>query len=171
MTTMREVLLELCELLNEQKDILGKLLELSREEQGILISYDVDKLEAVVRLELKELSKLGAVEKKRAALNKVLSAELNLAGSDITISIVADNAEPDERDLLRKLQAELLAVLDEHTQINSQNRELVNSHMEYSETMLEMLSEPEDPLNNLYGGDGKRASARKKTSSFYSGHA
>ena len=168
---MRQILLELCELLDEQKDILGKLLELSREEQQILISYDADKLEAVVRLELKELSKLGAAEKKRAALNEALSAELNLAGGDITISDIADNAEPDERDLLRKLQAELLALLDEHTQINSQNREIVSAHMEYSRAMLETLSQPEDPLSSLYGGDGKKVSREKKTSGFYSGHA
>ena len=168
---MRQVLKDLCELLNEQKDILSKLLELSREEQQILISYDADKLEAVVRLELKELSKLGAVEKKCAALNEAILAELNLVGDDITITAIADNAEPAESESLRKLQTELLALLDEHTQVNSQNRELVNSHMEYSDAMLEMLSESEDSLNNLYGGDGKRASARKKTSGFYSGHA
>ena len=95
---MRQVLVELCDLLNEQKEILNKLLELSHEEQRILIGGESDKLEAVVRLELKELSKLGALERKRAALNSDITTELSLAEDNITISTIAENAEPDEKD-------------------------------------------------------------------------
>jgi len=29
----------------------------------------------------------------------------------------------------------------------------------------------EDPLNNMYGGDGKAAADRKKSTGFYDGHA
>ena len=168
---MRQVLIELCDLLNEQKDILNKLLELSREEQRILVGGESDKLEAVVRLELKELSKLGAVEKKRAALNKTLATELKIPEDDISITRVSENVEPAERETLIKLQKELLMLIEEHTQLNSENRELIKSHMEYSGAMLELLSEPEDPLNNFYGGDGRAAEDRKKTTGFYSGHA
>ena len=168
---MRQVLVELCALLGEQKDILNKLLELSQEEQRILINGESDKLEAVVRLELKELSKLGAAEKKRTALNKAIATELNLPEDNITITAISEKVEPGERETLLKLQKELLVLTEEHTQLNSQNRELIKSHMEYSNAMIDLFAEPEDPLNNFYGGDGKATDERKKATGLYTGHA
>jgi len=37
--------------------------------------------------------------------------------------------------------------------------------------MLELMVGSEDPLNNMYGGDGKAAPDRKKATGFYDGHA
>jgi hypothetical protein len=37
--------------------------------------------------------------------------------------------------------------------------------------MLELMVDSEDPLNNMYGGDGKATADRKKATGFYSGHA
>ena len=168
---MRKVLMELRDLLNEQKTLLSGLLELSREEQQIIINNESDKLEAIVRLQLRELSKLGALEKKRAALNKIISSEMNIAEKSINLSAIAQAAQPSERDILRKLQTELTALIDEHKQANLSNRELINSHREYSGAMLELMSEPEDPLNNFYGGDGRSTVDRKKTTGFYNKQA
>ena len=168
---MRQILVELCDLLNEQKVILEGLLDLSREEQRILINGESDLLEAVVRRELKELSKLGAVERKRSALNKTITTELDLQDDNVNITEICTKIEPAEKDTLLKIQKELLMLIDEHAQLNSQNRELINSHMEYSGAMLEMLAEPDDPLNNFYGVDGKSTVDKKKATGFYTGHA
>ena len=165
------MLCELCELLREQKNILTDLLVLTREEQRVIISGESDKLENLVRLEFKELSKLGAVEKKRTALNKVVSMELGLQDSSITVSAIVQNAMPDEREVLKTLQVELTALIDEHARVNMQNRELINSHLEYSGAMMELMTEPEDPLNNFYGGDGREALNKKKSSGLYNGQA
>ena len=168
---MRQVLTELCDLLNEQKDLLNRLLELAKEEQRILINGESDKLEAVVKLELKELSKLGAAEKKRTALNKTIASEFNIPEDGITITSICSSAKPQEQEILLNLQKELLALTEEHSQLNSQNRELIKSHIEYSNAMLELMIEPDDPLNNFYGGDGRAAEDRKKSTGFYSGQA
>ena len=168
---MRLVLGELCGLLENQKSILTDLLKLTREEQRVIISGESGKLESLVRQELKELSKLGAIEKKRAELNKDIAKEMNLKQGGITVSAIADGARPDEREALRKLQAELTALIEEHKHVNKQNRELIKSHMEYSGAMLELMSEPDDPLNNFYSGDGSTTSERRKTTGFYSGQA
>ena len=168
---MRQVLIELRGLLDEQKSTLTALLELSREEQQIIVSGESNKLEAIVRLELKELSKLGALEKKRASLNAVIAGQMNIPESGINLTAIIQNAQPAERDVLKTLQTELRALIDEHTHINMSNRKLIESHMEYSEAMIELMSEPEDPLNNFYGGDGKTAGERKKTTGFYNTQA
>jgi len=169
---MRQTLADLCTLLQEQKEVLGNMLELAKEERQIIIDGESDKLENVIRLELKELNKLGAIEKKRLALHKIIAAELGFTGDeDITVSKIADKAGPDEKEAIKKLQQELMPIIEEHTAINLENRELIKAHLEYSETMLELMVDSEDPLNNMYGGDGKAAPDRKKSTGFYDGHA
>jgi len=147
------------------------MLELAKEERQIIINGESDKLEDVIRLELKELNKLGAVERKRLALHKDIAIELGLPEDEITVSNIADYAEPDERKAIRKLQSELMPIIEEHTAVNKENRELIKSHIEYSQTMLELVTESEDPLNNMYGGDGRAAPDKKKATGFYDGHA
>ena len=168
---MRETLANLCDLLREQRVVLRNMLELAKEERHIIIEGESDKLENVIRLELKELNKLGSIEKKRLALHEDIALELNLQGEEITVSKIAENATPEEREIIRELQKELTAIIAEHSSINKENRELIKSHLEYSDTMLELMVGSEDPLNNMYGGDGKAAPDRKKATGFYDGHA
>ena len=165
------MLKELFDLLLEQKSVLESLLEMSREERQVIISGESKKLEDIVRLELKELSKLGAIEKKRAALHPDISAEFGLPESDISVSAIAERSEPDEREAIRKLQTELTALINQHSVLNQENRELIKTHLEYSESMLDLVFGSEDPLNNFYGGDGRAAPERKKTTGFFDGHA
>jgi len=167
---MRQTLTDLCTLLQEQKVVLGNMLELAKEERRIIIGGESEKLENVIRLELKELNKLGAIEKKRLALHGVIAAELAIDG-EITVSQIAEKALPDERDTIRKLQKEIMPIIEEHAALNKENRELIEAHMEYSEVMLELMVDSDDPLNNMYGGDGRAAPDRKKATGFYDGHA
>jgi len=162
---------DLCALLLEQKAVLGKMLELSTEEREIIIHGESSKLEEIVRLELRELSKLGSIEKRRLALHKSIAAEFGLTEKNITVSAIAERADPDESERITQLQEELTGLISRHTAINNENRELIKAHMEYSETMLELMVGSEDPLNNLYGGDGKSAPDRKKTTGFFDGQA
>ena len=168
---MRASLGELCNLLIEQKAILERMMELSVEERRVILSGETSLLEDVVRQELRELSKLNAKEKKRAALHKDISVELGLPETDVTVSAIAERVEPDERAAIKKLQTELTALLKQHTDLNTENRELIKAHIEYTEAMLDIMVDSEDPLNNFYGGDGKAAQERKKSTGFFDGHA
>ena len=168
---MRPILDELYNLLLEQKSLLETLLELATEERRVIISGEADLLEDVVRKELKELSKLNAIEKKRAALHPQLSAEFGSAEKEITVSAIAARMAPDERETFKKLQTELTALLSQHKELNMENRRLIESHIEYSDAMIDLMVDSEDPLNNFYGEDGKAAPDRKKTTGFFDGKA
>jgi len=169
---MRETLADLCTLLQEQKEILTIMLTLSKEERQIIINGKSEKLEGIIRDELRELNKLGAIEKQRLELHKVIARELRIPlDEEITVTIITENAEPDERDAIRKVQMDLTSLIKEHTAVNMENRELIKAHIEYSETMLELIVGSEDPLNNIYGEDGKAIFDRKKATGFYDGHA
>ena len=168
---MRESLADLYNLLCEQRDVLSNMLELAKEERHIIIAGESEKLDDVVRLEFKELNKLGAIEKKRLVLHKAIALELGLQEENITVSAIAEQATPEESEKIRSLQTKLMAIIEQHTAVNKENRELIKSHLEYSDTMLELMVGSEDPLNNMYGGDGKAAPDRKKATGFYDGHA
>ena len=168
---MRQTIADLCALLTEQKEVLENMLTLAKEERQIIINGESDKLEGVIRLELKELNKLGAIEKKRLTLHKVIAAELGLQDDEITVSNIAEKSQPDERDAIRKLQTELMLLIQEHSSVNMENRELIKAHLDYSDMMLEIMVDSEDPLNNMYGIDGKAAPDKKKTTGLYDGHA
>jgi len=168
---LRPILGELCSLLLEQRQVLEDLLMLAKEERQIIVDGESDKLEAIVRSELRELSKLGGIEKKRTALHKVIAKELGLPEEELNVSAIAGRAEPDEREEIIKLQKELTALISQHTALNMENRELIKTHLEYTETMLDIMVDSEDPLNNFYGDDGKASPERKKATGFFDGHA
>ena len=168
---MRQTLADLCNLLQEQTIVLGSMLELAKEEREIIIAGDSEKLENVIRFELKELNKLGAIEKKRLALHKIIAEEMGLQDDELTVSKIAEKAQPHEREEIKALQIVLVPLIEEHASVNMENRELIKAHIEYSETMLELMVGSEDPLNNMYGGDGRAAPERKKAKGFYDGHA
>ena len=168
---MRQSLEELQSLLLEQKALLGDMLELSREERRIIVSGEADKLEDIVRQEMRLLSKLNAIEKRRAAMNPAISAEFGLPENDITISAIIERAEPEEREVIKALQTQLNSLLGQHTDINKENRELIKAHIEYTDAMIDVMVDSEDPLNNFYGGDGKTSQDRKKSTGFFDGHA
>ena len=168
---MRQVLHELCNLLGEQKSVLEEMLRLSQEERLVIMGGEAEKLEGIVRLELKELSKLGAIEKKRVALHTAISAEFKLSDGEMNVSAIAERAASDEREAIRKLQKELTELINKHTALNAENRELIAAHMEYSEMMMELMVDSEDPLNNFYGDDGKAVPEKKKSTGFFDGRA
>jgi len=168
---LRQILAELCELLSEQKTLLENMLVMAREEQQIIIRGESEKLEDIVRKELRELSKLGAAEKKRTTLHKAIAAELGMPAEELTVTAIAERAEPDERTAIVKLQKELTELISQHTTLNLENRDLIEAHMDYSETMLDLMVGVEDPLNNFYGDDGKASPDKKKTTGLFDGHA
>jgi len=166
---MRQIISELCSLLEEQKSLLEVMLDLARQERDIIVSGKNELLEDIVRREFRELSKLGAIEKKRLKMHVDVSAEFGLPEKDITVSAIADRSEPDESDALAKLQTELRVLVDEHAALNKENRELIGAHMEYSEMVMNLMVGSEDPLNNFYGGDGKTVEDSKRATAFFDG--
>ena len=163
---MRPILRDLCELLSEQKSILETMLALSQEERRIIISGESELLEDVVRQGMRELSKLGKVEKRRLELHDAISSEFRMPKEDISVTAIAKRAAASERVAITKLQVDLTELIKQHNTLNNENRELIMAHIEYSEAMMELMVDSEDPLNNYYGNDGKAPSEKKKNTGF-----
>ena len=168
---MRQSLEDLYGLLLEQKGLLEKLLDLSREERRIIIAGEADKLEDIVVKEMRELRKLNAIEKKRLELHPAIAADFGLTDNNLTVTDIVAHANPDERETLRTIQLELTSLLKQHKDLNTENRELIEAHFEYTEAVLNLVVDYEDPLNNFYGEDGKATADRKKSTGFFDSQA
>ncbi|MCL2221139.1 MAG: flagellar protein FlgN [Oscillospiraceae bacterium] len=168
---MRQTILDLYSILQDEKVIVADLLELAKEEREIIVAGESTKLEDVIRLQIKQINKLGALEKKRTEINKNIAREIGIPETGITITAILETATQNEKAKLEPMQKLLTVMVEQHATINAENRELIKSHLEYSETMLELMAGAEDPLNNMYGGDGKSTTERRKSTGFIDGHA
>jgi len=62
-------------------------------------------------------------------------------------------------------------LINRHKAINAENRQLIEMHLEYSETFLNLMVDSEDPLNNFYGEDGKTDQDRRRATGFFDDRA
>ena len=155
------------ELLEKQKKVHGDLLELSHEKGQVIVRGEMDRLNEIVALEMKCLARLSALEKRRNKLLEEISSVLNVREEDLTLSVIIENVEPDERGALSALQKELMSAMKMLAEVNSRNGELLETHIEYSGAMINLFAQPEDPLNNLYGSLGKTDDDRRSGAGFF----
>ena len=104
-------------------------------------------------------------------MHEKISTEFGLHARELNVTSIAERAEPDERETIKRLQKELTALLTQHTDMNAENRELIKAHFEYTEALMDIMVGSEDPLNNFYGGDGKASPERKKATGFFDSRA
>ena len=152
---MKDLLEQLRLLLEEQQQIQQQLLDLSHEKKRVIIENKTERLGEIVQLELRQLAALNALEKRRLKLLLQLSPFCGVPVSDLTVGMLIERAEEQQREPLRRLQRLLVAMLREQTALNSEIKDLLEAHLEYSEVMLNLMVDSQDPLNNLYSGTGR----------------
>ena len=151
-------------LLVQQKDIQEELLNLSYEKRQVIVRGDTDRLNEIVQIELKSLSKMNILEKKRDAELTALENVLGVPKQEISISFLIEKANVEEKNRLITLQRELAGILSAHTQLNKINQDLLNTQLDYTDVMLTEIVGVEDPLNNFYGDDGKTGTEKRRQS-------
>lgn len=134
-----------------------KVCALSEQKKDLIIAGDVAALEASVREETTELLKAGAIEKKRAAAAEKIAAELFPGRAEITLADFIEIAPEPEKTELSRLWSSFSELVKRLSQVNNLNRQLLETNVAYTEMMLGVFAGTNDPLNNLYRGDGAAA--------------
>ena len=155
-------------LLREQRNTQQELLDLSYEKKQTIISNNTQRLNEIVQQEMKLLSTINSVEKRRAKALPKLSKNMNVPENSITLNTIIEHTAGEIRKRFILLKKEMNALLKTQVEINDLNQELLKTHIDYTNTMLDLIVGAEDPLNNLYGGDGKapEKAARKNAGLF-----
>ena len=143
------------ELLEKQHEILSGLLQIEHEKRVLILKGPPEELDALVTSERKEIARLSQIEKKRALLAAPIAGVFGVPEQELTISVMVENSDEELKDQLLRLQKDLVAVTGALTEINALNKELLEAQLEFTEIQLNLFVGTEDPINNLYGGDGK----------------
>ena len=152
---------QLVALLEEYRDVLQSLLDLSYEKRQTIIEAKTERLSEIVQAELRVLSEMKSLEKRRLTLVNEIAPEFGVPASELTVSRIADGAEYEQANRLRALLVEMDAIVGSQVQLNSANKELLDAHLEYSEVMLNLMIDSADPLNNFYSEDGSTEGDKK----------
>lgn len=142
-------------LLFELKKLQQELLELSYKKRKYAYLNDIEGLNETVGQEMKYLSDLNSLEKKRQNLQAKLSEIMSVPEKDITISFIIDRAGGKMKENFITLQKELSGLLKAQADINAINKTLLETHLEFTDAMLSVIVDSEDPLNNYYNGEGR----------------
>lgn len=143
------------DVLAEQAAVLEALLALSREKRGAVLQNDTERLTEIVGGESRALSRMAKAEKRWAAVLPPAWEALGLTGEPVTLRVLIEHAEGEQRARLSSLHGEISATLDALKAQNTENGQLVEAQLAYTDMMLGLLGGSADPLNNFYGTDGR----------------
>ena len=158
---------DLIEALNKQKEIYQDLLDLSYEKQKVIIGNDTQRLNEIVQEEIKFLSFINKAEGNRLESVAACAADYGLESKEMTLSHLIELAENAQKEELRRLKQELGSLFTRQGELNKVNQKLLETHLEYTETMINVLLSSEDPLNNFYSEDGSAEKGKKQKSGLF----
>ena len=131
----------LIDTLDKEKKEYELLIELSREKTPILVSGDLEALNAVTEKEQTVVARVQHLEKIRIQTMKDIADVTNHSSEDLKLPdlIRMMESRPAERDNLRRIHDELRTTLNNIKIINEQNRELIKNSLEMVEFEINML--------------------------------
>jgi flagellar biosynthesis/type III secretory pathway chaperone len=152
---MQNALEEMLKLLSEQKKIQSELLSLSYGKRKAVLGNQTELINGIVQKENMYLSAARALEKKREQILPVLSEHFGIPESGVTVSVIIEKTSGELQSRFMAVQKELSVILKTQTELNRLNQDLLKARLDYTNTVLDLLVGPEDPLNNFYNEDGK----------------
>ena len=145
----------LIDLMAETKSGYSELLELARNKRPAIMKNNSEELNGIVSRDYKLMSLLKGYEKRRICVISETAKILGVSDADVTISLLAEHIDPETAAKLIDLRDDLLKVAESLKTENALNKSLLETHLSYTDMMLDLFGGTEDPINNFYGANGK----------------
>lgn len=150
--------LELIEILDRQRELYRKLLEIARAKQPVLVKGDLAKLEEFTRQEEQIVVQVGKLEEQRSKIHQALANHFHFPEPEITLSDIASKVSPELSDKLSQVGDGLKDILNELKDVNSLNNVLIKQSLDYIEFSVNVItsigetpSYPEKPGESKQG--------------------
>ena len=143
-----------------------ELLALGGEKQGVIIAGDADRLSAIVQREMRLMQQSASNDKKRSAAAEALAEQAGVEG-ELSLSALGALADAETAALLADKGQELRLLLSRQKALNAKAKELLETHLQFGDMMLNLLVGPEDPLNNIYGAKGLEENGRRQSAGLF----
>jgi len=125
---------QLVEILGEQTQRYEELLGLSLEKRDVIVKNDVESLQKLNHLENMVISQNQKLEKRRQELVADMAIVLNEKEDNLTISRMIELMEgKEEAHALTEARDRIRSVIEELSEVNVQNGQLVQNALEYIE--------------------------------------
>lgn len=144
---------ELCDILEEEKKILLKILEIEKQKKEYLINRNLDNILDINMEEEKIFNELDKYEFARNELVKKVSQKLQILAEEITLSKIIEFASNKQR--LEALKEEIVSIISEIKQISYENRILIESAMNVSLAVIEKITDLKT-TETQYNNQGKK---------------
>lgn len=132
---MASLMDDLIQVLEDENEEYGKLVELSKEKKQVIIDANVPALEKIVDLEQDVASKIQNLDNHRQKVMHDMSVVLNKSEQDFTLDTIIEmlSSQPKEQERLQSVKKQLKTTLEEVRKINEQNQTLLNQALELVE--------------------------------------
>lgn len=132
---MASLMDDLIQVLENENEEYGKLVELSKEKKQVIIDANVPALEKIVDLEQDVASKIQNLDNHRQKVMRDMSVVLNKSEQDFTLDTILEmlSSQPKEQERLQNVKQQLKTTLAEVQKINEQNQTLLNQALELVE--------------------------------------
>lgn len=138
----------------EERDVLIQLLSISERKKAFIIGGNVKKLGGLLEDEGVLSDELSELEEKRAVLTDALAEWYGCRDRKMTLAQIADMTEdPEIKEKLLAVRAELNGILRKQKRYNKANQELLKRKKSYIDVMLGVLMQ-EEPIGDTYDSTG-----------------
>lgn len=165
---MQELLSELIEILEAQRDAQAALVELSEKKTKVISGGDAQGLQAIVDEERGVLTGIKAIEKKQGQCAAKLAALLHVQAADVRMTFVIEHTRGEQKEKLERLREDLSALIEKQISLNEMNMKLLQMNMDYVQFLINASSNQKaDPTYGNFGsiqktvGNVKRLLDRK----------
>ncbi len=148
---------DLIEVLDKQIVLYNDLYEIGKEKKNIIIVNDLETLTTMNTVENTIISKINRFEKQRIEIIKDICDVLAIKSTNFTLTELAQtvtNAD-DKKDIL-EVRDRLNTVLDNLVVVNTVNKDLVESSLEYVNFSLNAIRSASQPMESGYENDLKK---------------
>jgi hypothetical protein len=149
-----ELVRELIEVLKKEASLFETFLELLEEQQQALVRNDLDGINRTTERQREKTVESAILSRKREELISRITLE-GCAGENITISKLIDAVSSGQAEILGRLKASILEIMEKINRTKSQNEMLIDRSRRNIARTVELLARINAPEGS-YGRAGKQ---------------
>lgn len=145
---MQELVKELIDILEKERQMYGDILKISRDKTSIIVEGKVSELEKITKLEQSFILQMAKLEDRRESIISALSKAMGEKPEDLNISKIIKSAGDECGEKLKAQQEKMLETINELKNLNDLNSKLIKNSLEYINFSINLLSSAGEEDNN-----------------------
>ena len=135
-----QTVLELINILDRQRELYRKLLEIAKNKQPVLVKGDLAAIERFTKQEEKFVVGVGKLEEQRSRVHQALANHFHVPEAEMTLGDIALRVGAELGDKLTQVGDCLKDILNELKDVNNLNNILIKQSLDFIEFSVNLIS-------------------------------